>query len=209
MISDRVRAWTRGLANGLARIMDRLGFTPNMLTVLGFLLMIPIGALLAAGYFRAGAVFILLAGAFDGLDGALARLTDRVTSFGGFLDSTLDRYAEGTLYLGLLIFYQQHPDNVAVVLIYLTIVGSLLVSYTRARAEGAGIACKVGVFTRFERIAVLVLGLFSGWMLPALVILALFSHITALQRIWHVFRQTENTGRNRSAPHESATDCTD
>jgi len=195
MISDRVRAWTRGLANGLARIMDRLGFTPNMLTVLGFLLMIPIGALLATGYFRAGAVFILLAGAFDGLDGALARLTDRVTSFGGFLDSTLDRYAEVVLYLGLLIFYQQQPDNVAVLLVYLTIVGSLLVSYTRARAEGAGIECKVGVFTRFERIAVLVLGLFSGWMLPALAILALFSHITALQRIWHVFRQTRNAGQ--------------
>ncbi|NOZ04773.1 MAG: CDP-alcohol phosphatidyltransferase family protein [Chloroflexi bacterium] len=195
MISDRVRAWTRGLANGLAQIMDRLGFTPNMLTVLGFLLMIPIGVLLAAGYFRAGAIFILLAGAFDGLDGALARLTDRVTSFGGFLDSTLDRYAEGVLYLGLLVFYQRHPDNVAVVLVYLTIVGSLLVSYTRARAEGAGIACKVGVFTRFERIAVLVLGLFSGWMLPALAILALFSHITALQRIWHVFRQARNAGQ--------------
>ncbi len=195
MISDRVRAWTRGLANGLARIMDRLGFTPNMLTVLGFLLMIPIGALLAAGYFRASAFFILLAGAFDGLDGALARMTDRVTSFGGFLDSTLDRYAEGVLYLGLLVFYLQQRDNVAVILIYLTIVGSLLVSYARARAEGAGIECKVGIFTRFERIAVLVLGLFSGWMLPALAILALFSHITALQRVWHVHRQTANAGR--------------
>ncbi|NOZ06820.1 MAG: CDP-alcohol phosphatidyltransferase family protein [Chloroflexi bacterium] len=160
-----------------------------MLTIFGFLLMIPIGVILAWGHFRAGAILILLAGAFDGLDGALARLTDRVTSFGAFLDSTLDRYAEGVLYLGLLFFYLQQGQNLEVVLIYLTIVGSLLVSYTRARAEGVGVSCKVGLFTRFERIAVLVLGLLSGWMRPALVILALLSHVTALQRMWHVYRQ--------------------
>ncbi len=190
MLSDRVRTWTRGLATSLAGVFGRLGFTPNLLTILGFLLMIPIGGVLARGHFRVGALLILLAGAFDGLDGTLARMTDRVTIFGAFLDSTLDRYAEIVLYLGLLIFYLRFRDDLAVTLIYLTIVGSLLVSYTRARAEGIGVECKVGLFTRFERVAVLILGLLSGWMVPALAILAIFSNLTALQRMWHVYRAT-------------------
>jgi len=190
LLSDRVRLWTRGLASFIARWLDRAGFVPNALTVVGFLLMIPIGVVLALGHFRVGAVLIVLAGAFDGLDGALARLTNRVTSFGAFLDSTLDRYAEGVLYLGLLLFYLRSGDSLAATLVYLTIFGSLLVSYTRARAEGIGVECKVGLFTRFERVAVLIIGLLSGWMLLALGVLAFFSNLTALQRMWHVYKQT-------------------
>jgi len=190
LLSDRMRLWTRGLASHLAGWLGGLGCTPNALTLFGFLLMIPIGVVLALGHFRAGAVLIVLAGAFDALDGTLARLTNRVTTFGAFLDSTLDRYAEGVLYLGLLLYYLRTGDSLAVTLVYLTIFGSLLVSYTRARAEGIGVECKVGLFTRFERVAVLIIGLLSGWMLLALGVLAFFSNLTALQRMWHVYKET-------------------
>jgi CDP-diacylglycerol--glycerol-3-phosphate 3-phosphatidyltransferase len=127
-------------------------------------------------------------GLLDAVDGALARVTDRATRFGAFLDSTLDRFGEIALYLGLLYLYRGSP--LETLLIYLTITGSLMVSYTRARAEGLGIECKVGWFGRFERLAVLVVGLVLEQVLIALVILAVFSNLTALQRIWHVRRVT-------------------
>lgn len=111
-------------------------------------------------------------------------MTGNVSAFGAFLDSTLDRFAEIALYLGLLYLYR--GTSLETLLIYLAITGSLMVSYTRARAEGLSVECKVGLFTRLERLAVLVLGLLLEQVLIALVILAVFSNLTALQRMWHV-----------------------
>lgn len=189
MISDWIRGRTRGVVETLALGLHRLGFTPNGLTLVGTAFMFGIGFVLAQGYFMVGALLLAAAAAFDALDGGLARLTNRVTKFGAFLDSTTDRWAEAAIYGGLLWWYMGQGARLEGMLVYAAIIGSLLVSYARARAEGLGIECKVGLFTRFERIAVLMLGLLSGQMLIALVLLAVLSNFTAVQRIWHVYGQ--------------------
>lgn len=192
MIAEWLRGQTRGVVESIASVMNRLGLTPNALTLIGVGFMFGIGLVLAQGRFVLAAFLIAAAGAFDALDGGLARVTNRVTSFGAFLDSTMDRWAEAALYGGLLWWYSgQGNQQLELMLVYATIIGSLLVSYTRARAEGLGIDCKVGLFTRFERIMTLILGLLTGYMLPALVILALLSNLTAIQRVWHVYRHSE------------------
>lgn len=191
MVSDWMRARTLGIVNWLARLMQRLGLTPNMLTLVGLLFMLLVAVMLARGQFVLGAFLIALGGGLDALDGALARLTDRVTRFGAYFDSTSDRWAEAALYGGLLWYYTALGARTEVMLVYVAIVGSLLVSYTRARAEGIGVECKVGLFTRFERVVVLMLGLLFNQMLIALVLLAVLSNLTAAQRILHVYRQLD------------------
>jgi len=170
----------------IVRPLARAGVSPNVLTLCGFLAMLPVAYLLAKGHERVGGLLIIFVGLFDALDGALARMTGKVTPFGAFFDSTLDRFSEIALYLGLLYLYR--GATLETVLIYLTITGSLMVSYTRARAEGLGVECKVGFFSRLERMAVLVVGLILEQTLLALIVLAIFSNLTALQRIWHVRR---------------------
>jgi CDP-diacylglycerol--glycerol-3-phosphate 3-phosphatidyltransferase len=174
------------LLESIVRPLAREGISPNILTVVGFLAMVGVAWVLSQGYERLAGLLIIAVGLFDALDGALARSTGKSTTFGAFFDSTLDRFAEIALYLGLLYLYR--GDTLATVLIYLTITGSLMVSYTRARAEGLGVECKVGLFTRLERLAVLVLGLLLNRTLWALVVLAVLSNLTALQRMWHVWR---------------------
>lgn len=129
---------------------------------------------------------------FDAIDGALARLGERTSRFGAFLDSTLDRFSEAVIYLGLFIYFLGQDDTLALVLVFVTVVGSLMVSYTRARAEGIGVPLKAGLFTRFERIFLLVVGLlFNQLIIVALGLLALFSNLTALQRMYLVWRITD------------------
>lgn len=190
MISEWLRRWSKGILVPIAGVVSRTGISPNGLTLLGLGFNLIVAGVLAAGRFQLGGVLVLLAGAFDALDGAVARLSGRVTAFGGFLDSTIDRVSEVALYFGLLYFYSQQGAAPETLLIYLTIVGSLLVSYSRARAEGVGVACKVGLFTRLERVLVLALGLILHQMTTALVILAVGSWVTTLQRILHVRRQS-------------------
>ena len=152
---QRVRQGVRPLAAALARA----GVTPNALTVTGLLLSIAVGVLLALGYEVRGGLLFLFAGLFDTLDGAVARQTNRVTVFGGFLDSTLDRYAEAFVFGGLLITYTGRGLVIEAGLVYAVIIGSLMVAYARARAEGLGLDCEVGWLQRPERIALLGLGL--------------------------------------------------
>jgi phosphatidylglycerophosphate synthase len=172
----------------VVRPLSRTGISPNALTVCGFVAMLAVAWILASGHERIAGLLVILVGLFDALDGALARLTGKTSAFGAFLDSTLDRFSEIALYLGLLYLYR--GDTLPTVLVYLAITGSLMVSYTRARAEGLGLECKVGLFTRLERLAVLVVGLILERTLWALVFLAVLSNLTALQRMWHVWRTT-------------------
>lgn len=190
MLTDWVRKWTRGLLEPVACLISKTGVSPNLLTVIGFVLMVGVAYVLATGHLRIGGVLIVLAGTFDGLDGTLARLTGRKSRFGAFLDSTVDRFSEAVIYLGLLVHYLQHGGREESFLIYATIVGSLMVSYARARAEGIGIECKKGIMTRFERVAVLVIGLVLDQMRIALWVLAVLSNFTALQRMYHVWQAT-------------------
>src|SRR5262249_26272993 len=150
-------------AIGPALALGRIGFTPNALTIIGSVLTASVGILIAQGWFIAAGICLWLFSATDTLDGALARATNRVTGFGALLDSVCDRYAEAGVFLGLVWWYQTHGDTLGVVLAYVAIIGSLMVSYARARAEGVGLqAAEVGFFQRPERIITLGIGLLAA-----------------------------------------------
>ncbi|HEY8885733.1 MAG TPA: CDP-alcohol phosphatidyltransferase family protein [Chloroflexota bacterium] len=183
---DRFKAQSKALAEAVARAVAWTGVSPTQLTLLGFALNVGVAVVLAAGLLPLGGALSLLAGAFDTLDGALARIAKRSTTFGAFLDSTVDRYAEAALLLGLLIDASRRGDLLVSAATYVVIVGSLMVSYTRARAEGLGLKCEVGIAPRPERVIILALGLILGLELPALIILAVLTNVTAIQRILHV-----------------------
>lgn len=198
MLSNLIRQRAQAILNVIARALGAIGLTPNALTLIGFLLMCGIGAVLATGNFALGGALIVLAGIFDALDGTLARLTNRVTKFGAFLDSTTDRFAEGAVFFGILFAYLQRGLTFVAYLVFFALLGSLMVSYARARAEGIGVPCKEGFLTRFERIALLIIGLIStAWfgdapILIALGFLAIFTNVTAVQRMWLVYRATND-----------------
>lgn len=189
----RVRAITQRV---VGHVLGRSGITPNMLTIIGLVLTLGVTATLATGHLVWGGILVLLTSAFDMFDGALARATKRNSTFGAFFDSTIDRYSEALIFLGLLLYYQRMPGaHFELGFVYLAIIGSLMVSYTRARAEALGLECKVGILARPERIILLSLGLLIGWLNFTLVILALFTNFTAAQRIYHVWLQTEGKER--------------
>ncbi len=209
MLTEWARRWSRNIITPMAQGLGRVGLTPDMLTVIGFFFNVVVAVVLALGesWWVWGGILLVASSAFDALDGTLARTTGKVTVFGGFLDSTLDRFSEAVIYLGILYAYltTETPHTLEPILIYLTIVGSLMVSYTRARAEGLGLQLKEGLFTRLERIVVLVLGLvltpFFGTsaVLVVLFILAIGANITAVQRLLIVRgklvrRDTSNQG---------------
>jgi CDP-diacylglycerol--glycerol-3-phosphate 3-phosphatidyltransferase len=182
------------LAAPVARLvawMAGTGITPNALTYTGFVLTVVTAVLLALGYFRIGALVLFVAALFDMLDGSLARATSQSSTFGAFLDSTLDRYSESVTFLALAIYYSRSPaTRTELILVFLILIGSLMVSYTRARAEALNIECKAGMLQRPERIVLLIIGLLTGWMLPVLWIMAVFTNFSALQRIYEVYWRT-------------------
>lgn len=180
------RHWLEGLVRGLART----GITPNALSWAGFALAAAAGGLAAFGLLAWAGALSLAGGALDMLDGALARQTGRTTRFGGLLDSTLDRYDEAVLLMGVCYWAAANADTTLVLLCVLALVGSLMVSYVKARAEGLGLECDVGVFARPERVVVVGLGLLAGLYVPALALVALVANFTAAQRLMHVYRQT-------------------
>jgi CDP-diacylglycerol--glycerol-3-phosphate 3-phosphatidyltransferase len=193
MINERLQEWGRAQARRVARWLRWTGLTANMLTVLGLVLNCLVAVVLAAGHLFWGGVLVLLAGLFDLLDGAMARVTGRITSFGSFLDSTLDRYSEAVLYFGLLVYILGTGDaRLGALLIYATICGSLLVSYARAKAESLGYKLQVGLLARPERIIILALGLMLNHVVWALWFLAIFTNLTAAQRIYHLWWTTHH-----------------
>ncbi len=183
-----MRSWSARLTQPVARFLGQRGLTPNAITVLGFLLTAGVAALLAGGQMQLAGVLLILTLGADGLDGTLARIMGRITRFGAFLDSTLDRWAEVFIYGSLVWFYLQIDRHDGVMLATAAMACSLLVSYTRARAEGVGIKCSEGLFTRFERLAVLIGGLILNQVVPALWIITPLAAFTALQRIWLTWR---------------------
>ncbi len=187
-----MQTWARGVAESVVRPLARGGVTPNTITVLGFLFNLVTAAVLATGNLTLGGVLLLLSGLFDMLDGALARIAQQQSTFGAFLDSLLDRYSEAAVLLALVFVYTVRHATGAVVLVYAAAIGSLLISYARARAEGLGLDCKVGIAPRPERVIILGIGLlFTGTpTIAALVVLAALTHVTAMQRLYHVWRQT-------------------
>ncbi len=188
--TERVKARSEPFFLPLVRLLSRLRVHPSTVSVVGFIGVVLTGVILALGHLRMGGLLLALFGPLDAVDGMLARKTNQVSTFGAFLDSTLDRYAEIALFLGLIYYFLRLGNQWGVILCLLTLTGSLMVSYTRARAEGLGLSCKVGLFTRFERLLVLTVGLVFGGLIPILALLSLLTHFTALQRILHVRRQS-------------------
>jgi CDP-diacylglycerol--glycerol-3-phosphate 3-phosphatidyltransferase len=205
MINERMQDWGRAQARKVAAWLRWTGLTPNMLTVIGLLLNIVVAAVLARGYLFAGGVLVIAAGLFDLLDGAMARVTDHTTPFGAFFDSTLDRFSEAILYGGLLIYILDTPDaKRGSLLIYATICGSLMVSYARARAEGLGYKLQNGLLARPERIIIFAAGLILGHVIYALWFLAIFTNITACQRIYTLW-STTSTPKQRKVDEQRPT----
>lgn len=203
MYSSGFKRWTRRLMERfVAPILHRLGVTPNMVTLIGLLLTVGVAAVLANSALVLGGWLLMAAGLFDLFDGALARATNQSSRFGAFFDSIIDRYSEAVIFLGLLIHYHRAggPQALtAIALVYCAILGSVMVSYTRARAEGLGFECETGWLGRPERITILCLGLVLNWLIVALWILAIFTNFTAIQRIVHVW-QAEQAAKAEEQP---------
>jgi CDP-diacylglycerol---glycerol-3-phosphate 3-phosphatidyltransferase len=194
MIGEWVRAQTAGGFSWVARALAGTGLSANMVTALGLILSGWVAYLVAIDYHFSAAVLLILAGLLDGLDGSLARANGLQTRFGAFWDSTLDRLSEALVFLGLLIYLLERGSSLGVVLVYVSVIGSLLVSYVRARAEGLGINCRAGFMTRFERILVVIIGLISEQLLIALAILAVLSVFTVFQRMYLVWVACREAG---------------
>ena len=203
-MATALKGWVRQCLEPVGRGLAAVGLTANALTIIAFLLNLLVGLVIALGYQVWGGVLVLVVGAFDMLDGAVARATGSASTFGAFLDSTLDRYSEGAVYLGLLVFFARQGDLTMLVVAYLVLLGSFIVSYTRARAEGLGLKCEVGLLPRPERIVLLGLGLLlNQWLLPlgfsflvvVLWTLVVLVNFTALQRVLHVRRLTQGNQR--------------
>lgn len=181
----------RRLSDPVVDILRHTGITPNTLTVLGFVVSLAAASVIALDELLIGGLLVLFSGSFDLLDGPLARATNQSTRFGAFLDSTLDRLSEAVLLFGLLmLYYLNDSEAVEVWLIYITLAGSMMVSYMRARAEGLGIKCETGLFTRPERLIIIAIGLLVNQVFIALCILAVLAWVTVLQRFIYVRRQT-------------------
>jgi len=166
---------------------------------------------IAQGYLVAGGLLVLFAGIFDMFDGAMARFLNTATTFGAFFDSTLDRYSESIILFGMLVYALQRPDLHdifwpfaheqlwMIAVIFIAVVGSLMVSYTKARAEGLGLECKTGLLARPERVVLLAIGLLSGTSIWALALLAIFSQVTAIERVVYVWRITSHAAQPSKA----------
>ncbi|MBI4289463.1 MAG: CDP-alcohol phosphatidyltransferase family protein [Chloroflexi bacterium] len=193
-----METWRRSisgpLAARLASAIARTRIHPNVLSVIGLLIGLVAAAAAGLGHLLAAGILVLVSGVFDLLDGAVARASNKTSRFGGVLDSTLDRVGEAALFLGLLVFFIREPfawSMWGILLVNISLVTSGLVSYIKARAEGIGLACPVGLFTRAERVILLAVGLLLGQtaMVIVLAITAVLSLATAAQRLLYVWQQ--------------------
>jgi len=188
-LTDKLRQIFKGAFEPIARFLLKLGIKPNTVTISGLVGHVVAAYFAARGQMVVAGLVLLIMAPVDYLDGMMARLKGESTRFGSFVDSVTDRYSEFVILGGLLIYYTLQENWVAVLLVYLAATGSVLVSYIRNRAEIIGYDAKIGILSRVERYFVLIPGLIFNLTIPALWILAIFTQITALQRIIHVRKQ--------------------
>jgi CDP-diacylglycerol--glycerol-3-phosphate 3-phosphatidyltransferase len=187
----------RRIAEPLSAALAKSRLKPNTLTWLALAISLIAAGTIATNHLLIGGFLVLLSGLFDILDGALARLTNQATRFGALLDSTFDRISDAVLLLGLLILYIRSEGTIEIVLIFLALTVSLLTSYVRARAEGLGINCSAGLFTRTERVIIIALGLllnpvYKFSIFIALLLLVILGFVTVVQRLVYVWQQTKD-----------------
>ena len=187
--TDYLRLWFKWVLDPLGGFFNRLGLTPNTMTMLGLLGNAAGAYHLAMGNMLTGGILVLLMTPIDALDGTMARLRGESSDFGAFVDSVGDRYSELIIYGGLLYHYLNSGEPLGGMLVFGAAAGSVLVSYVKARAEGLGYGAKVGLLTRVERYLVLAPSLVFNQLYLGLGIIAVFANITAIQRIWFVRSQ--------------------
>jgi CDP-diacylglycerol--glycerol-3-phosphate 3-phosphatidyltransferase len=187
MLSHYKASLTR-LGDPVARALLRAHVRPNHLTLLGLGVSLVAAGALAQGRLRVGAVLLALAGLFDFFDGSLARLANSVSAFGAFLDSVVDRYSDLVVLLGVVLYYHRAADTTGVFLTMVALVGTIMTSYTKARAQSIGVACEIGLIERPERLIVLIAGATFNVLTPAMIALAELTNLTALQRIVYTHR---------------------
>ena len=187
--TDLLRIWFKWIVDPIGGFLNRIGLTPNTVTLLGLAGNVVGAIFIAKGEIFWGGVIVLVAWPIDALDGTMARLRGEPSDFGGFVDSVTDRYSELVIYGGLLYHFLNIGDTSTSMLVFLAAAGSVLVSYTRARAETLGFDAKIGALTRVERYLVLAPGLVFNYPVIAMWIIAILANFTALQRVWHVRKQ--------------------
>ncbi len=178
------------LGDPVARVLLRARVRPNHLTVVGLGVSIVAALALAQGRLRVGALLLALAGLFDFFDGSLARLANRVSAYGAFLDSVVDRYSDL-----VVLYYHRAADTQGVLLTMITMVGTIMISYTKARAQSIGLACEIGLMERPERLIVLIAGATFNLLTPAVIALAVLTNVTAIQRILYTRRAAAAAAR--------------
>ena len=193
----------RGAGCILVRLVRALALSrihPNALTFLGLVINILAAWQFARGKFFAAALIVLAAGVFDLTDGPVARETNRVTRFGGFFDSVVDRYSDVALYFGLLVYYASINRYAYIVLTAIVMTGSIMVSYTRARAENSIPSCKVGFLERPERIVLIIIGALLDRMAPVLWVIAVMANVTVIHRMFYTWEQSRQLERAQLEP---------
>jgi CDP-diacylglycerol--glycerol-3-phosphate 3-phosphatidyltransferase len=190
--TDLLRRIFKNLLNGIAGFFNKIGVKPNFITIAGLIGNLMAGVFIARGMLFSGGLIALIAGPFDALDGAIARLRGEDGAYGAFIDSVTDRLSEISLYGGLLVYFNQTGNWGDALLVFFSAVGSIMVSYTRARAEALGYSAKIGLLTRVERYLILIPGIIIGYPRIALWILAILTNFTAFQRIFYVRKQSRS-----------------
>ena len=179
------------ILGGIVRLLSGTRIHPNALTLIGLGINAVAALLFARGQFFSAGVVVLCGAVFDLIDGPVARSSNRVTRFGGFLDSVLDRYSDLILLMGLLVYYASINRFFYIVLTAVAMTGSVLISYARARSEVVIPSCKVGFLERPERIVLIIIGALFDRMAPVLWVLAVLSNVTVIHRIAHTWRETQ------------------
>jgi CDP-diacylglycerol--glycerol-3-phosphate 3-phosphatidyltransferase len=187
MISNKIGHRLDPYLYGLYKKVAGERGNPNFFSLMGFFSTLLASFLVLKGFWTLAGLSIIFSGIFDLIDGVVARKLGKVTAFGGFFDSVLDRYSDLFFLLSLLICYLTKSDPVLVILTSFVSIGTVLVSYTRARAEAANIQCNVGLMERAERIILLSAGALFGWMELMLWVLAILTHFTVIQRVYYVW----------------------
>jgi CDP-diacylglycerol--glycerol-3-phosphate 3-phosphatidyltransferase len=191
--TDRMRVVFKGVLDPIGGFLNRLGITPNTMTMLGLLGNVVGAWYLSQGNMLAGGLYILICTPFDALDGTMARLRGEASDFGAFVDSVTDRYSELFILGGLLYHFLSVQDHISAMAVYAAAAGSVLVSYTKARAASLDFSADVGILTRVERYLVLAPLLLLNQPSLAAWIIAVLANVTALQRIWKVRQQARKS----------------
>lgn len=198
LIPNFIKQGARNVFRPFAGVLLKTGMTPNTMTVLGVILSLVAAVLFALGHLTTAGITYMLAGFCDIFDGAMARIQGRGSSFGAFLDSTLDRLAEAIALMGVMVYFHNQDNTTMIYITYLAVTSSLLVSYTKARSEGLGQECDVGLLERPERITLVVAGVVffqEKGLIGAMILTMVLAFFTVGQRMYHTYQGFKKNGK--------------